>query len=104
MSSHLDPFTYILVDRKPVQHPNNDEWWKWFMVEENRRVALTTISRGVNISTVFTGIDLTPERGCLFETQVFGGEHDREAWRTATWEDAEKKHAEIVEMIEGERT
>jgi len=115
MTSHLDAYTYILVDHKPVQHPNDDEWFRWFMVESNRRVAITTIQGetitdagsepiNVSISTVFTGVDLAPERGCMFETEVFGAsKYDRHTWRCRTWDEAEKQHAEIVQMVEQEK-
>jgi hypothetical protein len=96
MSSPLDDLTYILVDRKPVRHPNNGEWSLWFMVEANRRVAKTTLG-DIWISTVFTGI--APEPGMLFETQVFGGKHNRKTWRCRTWNEAEEQHEIIVEMV-----
>ena len=40
---NLDEHTFILVDRRPVQHPQDDEWWNWFQNLDNRRVALTEI-------------------------------------------------------------
>lgn len=106
MVSHLDPFTFILVDRKPVQHPNDDEWFLWYLrIEENRRVAKTEMmvnDRHVIVSTVFTSLDITPERGKLFETKVYGGEHDQEEFRCATWEQAEQQHRDVVKLIETE--
>jgi hypothetical protein len=100
--SHLDQFTYILVDHKPVQHPNDDEWFRWYMHEPNRRVALTMFKGGdIVVSTVFTSMDLTPDH-LLFETKVFRGGEGGEEWRTATWEEAEAKHAEVVRMIKQE--
>ena len=98
--SHLDPYTFILVDRKPVQHPNDDEWFAWYQqIEENRRVAKTEIG-SVSVSTVFTGMDLRPSpgQGLLFETKVFGGALDGEEWLCATWEEAEQQHARVVEL------
>jgi hypothetical protein len=102
----LDPYTYILVDRKPVQHPNNDAWFKWFGNMDNRRVALTMIGEEIRISTIFGGIDRSygnAEQPLLFETIVFGGEHDQEEWLTATWQEAEQQHAEVVALIKQER-
>lgn len=102
MPSHLDSVTYVLdAERKPVQHANDDAWWRWFNVEDNRRVAKTTVG-DVWISTVFIGVDLLPppNRGKLFETQVFGGEHSRERFYAATWEEAQAQHARIVALVE----
>jgi len=100
MTSHLDPYTFILVDRKPVQHANDEEWWRWYLNEENRRVAKTQFESGlITVSTVFTSLDLLPERGKLFETKVFGGKLDQEEWRCATWEEAEAQHAKAVALV-----
>jgi hypothetical protein len=100
-AAFLDSCTFILVDKKVVQHPNNDEWFQWYLNLDNRRVAKTEIGE-VWISTVFVGLVLTPDR-MPFETQVFGGKYSREVWRTATWEEAEAKHAEVVAMIEANK-
>jgi hypothetical protein len=97
----LDEMTFILVDRKPIQHPQDDEWWSWFQNLDNRKVAETEIERTVVVSTVFVGIDLRPPpmRGRLFETKVFGGKHDRDEWLDATWEEAERRHADVVAYL-----
>jgi hypothetical protein len=102
MTHPLDPFTYILVNRKPVNHPNDDEWFLWFGNVDNRRVGLTEIG-DVVVSTIFGGIDRSYGHGgslLIFETHVFGGEYDGEEWLTSTWEEAEAKHAEIVRMVQ----
>jgi hypothetical protein len=99
MTHCLDEYTFILVDRKPVQHANDDDWFRWFMVEENRRVALTRLPGGAVVSTVFSGMALTPD-GLLFETKVFSNDGEGgDEWRTATWEAAEQKHIEVVRML-----
>ena len=95
----LDEFTYILVDRRPVQHRNDDEWFRWYQNVENRRVALTRID-DVTVSTVFDGIDIRPQRGMLFETKIFGGAHDQKEWLAATWEEAEQCHAKAVALVQ----
>jgi hypothetical protein len=100
-AAYLDACTFILVDKKVVQHPNNDEWFRWYLKTENRRVAETEIG-DVWISTVFVGLVLTPDK-MPFETKVFGGKHNQEDFRTATWEEAEAKHAEIVAMVKAEQ-
>jgi hypothetical protein len=104
----LDPYTYILnSDREPMQHPNNDAWFKWFGDLTNRRVAVTEISEGVYVSTVFGGIDRSyghAPQPLLFETHIFGGEHDGEEWFASTWQEAEKNHVRAVCCAFGEKT
>jgi hypothetical protein len=94
---------YILVDRVPVECPELLKWGMWMENFEDRRVAETEIE-GVRISTVFLGLDhsysfagrdrKTPP--VLFETMIFGGEHDEEQWRYCTWDEAEEGHAKAV--------
>jgi hypothetical protein len=99
----LDPYTYILnANREPVPHPNNDAWFKWFGNLNNRRVAMTEISESIYVSTVFIGIDRSygsAPQPWLFETHIFGGEHDGEERFAATWKEAEKNHAEVVAVV-----
>lgn len=62
------------------------------------RVAHTEIGN-VRVSTVFLGLDHSFTEGgppVLFETLVFGGEHDEEMSRYTTWEDAEQGHMETI--------
>lgn len=61
-----------------------------------------SIVEAVRISTAFLGIDHNfTGRGppLLFETMVFGGALDGECGRTATWEEAEKEHAETLARV-----
>lgn len=102
MSHPLDQFTYILVDRKPVQHANDDEWGRWFFNMNNRRVAQTQVGDKW-VSTIFGGIDRSyghaPEP-LVFETVIFDSDHKAgETWTSATWEQAERDHAEAVALI-----
>jgi hypothetical protein len=101
MTSHLDQYTYILdADHKPVQCANDDAWFAWYQdVDKNRRVARTEIDATTTVSTVFTSLDLRPQRGHLFETKIFGGKHDNDQWLTATWEEAELQHDHVVAML-----
>ena len=88
---------YILRGHKPMKCSDIKKWAEWFE-KGNRRVAESTITQVgagvVRVSTVFLGIDHAfgdgpPE---LFETMIFGGEHDYETWRYATWDQAEAGH------------
>lgn len=70
------------------------------------RVARTAMLDSVEVSTVFLGLDhqwdpnLPP---ILFETMVFGlpEDHYLYEWqeRCSTWEQAERQHDSIVEMV-----
>lgn len=83
-----------------------EEWLAWMQTEtwENglRRVAETTVSPEPNrvwVSTVFLGLDHAFGRQgppILFETMIFGGEHDQYQTRCATWDEAEAMHEVAV--------
>lgn len=53
------------------------------------------------VSTVFLGLDYNFSDGepLLFETMIFGGEHDQYQERCSTWEQAEKMHQKTVELV-----
>ena len=88
---------YILDGHKTKQCDDLLTWAKWFEKAE-RHVADDTID-GVRISTVFLGLDHQYGQGppLLFETMVFGGPNDQDQLRYSSWDEAEKRHAEILE-------
>lgn len=95
---------YILKNNVPIPCDDILVWGRWF--EENkkgRHVGDTTVG-DVRISTVFLGIDHSFGRGrpVLFETMIFGGEHEGDCWRWFTWFDAEEMHPKVVAMVKGE--
>lgn len=56
----------------------------------------------MKVSTVFLGLDHNlygPPH--LFETMIFGGEHDGYQERYSTWAEAETGHARTVEIAKG---
>ena len=67
----------------------------------DRNVAKTRLPDGVNISTVFLGINRQWERGppILYETMVFGGQHDEYTERYHTREEAINGHKSVVKMV-----
>jgi len=91
---------YILINKKPVLEPDILKWGRWHQNVDNRRVNNSTIG-DANVSTVFLGLDHGTRNGevLLFETMIFGGEHDQEQWRYATWEEAQEGHKEAVKLI-----
>lgn len=88
---------YILKDRNPVLAADDD--YSGF-AEENRRVGSTS-KDGVLVSTVFLALDHAFGGGkpILFETMIFGGEHDQYQDRCSTWEEAEAMHTKACELV-----
>lgn len=75
------------------------EWANWYQTGE-RRVAQDEIN-GVRVSTVFLGLNHAWDDGppLLFETMIFGGEHDQHQERCSTWDEAELMHARAVGLV-----
>lgn len=91
---------YILDGHNPVECDDVIEWGKWFETA-NRHVAKDEIGN-VKISTVFLGLDhnyISGSYPVLFETMIFGGEHDSYQERYSTWEEAEEGHKKAVELV-----
>lgn len=107
---------YILEDRK-VRPASMSEWSEMFNRTFDRRVGYDEIGE-VHVSTVFMGLDQKAHQGCmergdhqfgdgdplLFETMIFGGEHDDYQVRTSTWEKAERAHQDAIALVKGEKT
>jgi len=92
---------YILIGREAVPCDDLYKWAAWFE-RGNRRVAETSIG-DVRVSTVFLGMDHGwGDRVMLFETMIFGGEHDQEEWRYATFDEAEAGHTIAVNLVKSE--
>ena len=70
-----------------------------------RQVADTTIV-SVRVSTVFLSLNHNysgSDRSLVFETMIFGGRLDEYYWRWSTYEEAEKGHAEVVNLLQAEQ-
>ena len=93
---------YILNGHVPELCEHVIAWADWFE-KADRHVASDEIG-DVKISTVFIGLDRSFGIGppLLFETMIFGGEHDEEQWRCTTWEEAEKQHAHALALVKGD--
>ena len=89
---------YILDGKTIVKCDDILKWGAWFG-KADRQVGKTE-KDDVRVSTVFLGIDHSFGDGelLLFETMIFGGEHDGDQWRYSTWEEAEKGHVEAVSI------
>lgn len=90
---------YTLNGKIPVVEPDMLKWAKWYE-NANRHVNKTELPGGIQVSTVFLSIDHSYFGGVpiLFETMIFGGEHDEYQERYRTWEEAEAGHQRAIEM------
>lgn len=94
---------YILAadGRTAVECPDLIEWASWF--EKADRTVRKTKVGPVEVSTVFLALDHQYGGGAplLFETMVFGGEHDQHQERCSTWDQAESQHKTVCDMVFG---
>ena len=86
---------WILKDGQPFPVDDIKEWVRWFETQE--RVLARDERDGVRISTVFLGIDSGFEGGSpvLWETMVFGGDHDGDMYRYCSQLAALVGHARV---------
>lgn len=97
---------YVLDGKIPRVTTDMEEWGKCLGNIDRRRVAYTIVAvepETVTVSTVFLGLDhnwLGKGEPLLFETMVFGGEHNECMDRYPTWEEAEAGHGLAVVTIE----
>lgn len=93
---------YILKNKTPVLEPNIMQWAKWFEESKTeRQVCSTNLPNGVYVSTIFLSIDhsfINNEKPILFETMIFGGEHDGFQERYCTWDEAEEGHKQAIKL------
>lgn len=87
---------YILDGKNPVPCFDITQW----ALSKSNRIVSKDQFGDVNVSTVFLGLDHsfggTP---VLFETMIFGGEHDQYQERYCTWDEAEKGHQIACELV-----
>ena len=93
---------YILEGKTPKLVEDVLEWARWYETAD-RHVAETVLPNSVRVSTVFLGLDHSFSDGepILFETMIFGGEHDEYQERYSTWEEAEAGHKRALAKVEG---
>lgn len=82
-----------------------DEWIGMLANDDNKRVAYDEAADGVDVSTVWLGLNHRFGDGppLIFETMIFGGDHDQEQWRYSTEAEALAGHARAVELASGGR-
>jgi len=98
---------YIWKDGKAVPVKDVLEWARAYENRE-RTVASTRLDSG-SISTVFLGMNHRYDYDAevrkppiLWETMVFGGEHDQDTWRYDSFEAAKAGHEKAVRIAKGE--
>ena len=77
-------------------------WMAKFEDREYKRVATETFDGGVEVSTVWLGLNHNWDPDGLpliFETMVFGGKKDGEQWRYSTEALAIEGHAAVVRLV-----
>lgn len=93
---------YILDGHTPVAS-DPTAWAIWFEANQDTRVVRQEKVNGAAISTVFLGIDHSYGDGppILFETMIFGGEHNDYQDRCSTWKQAEAMHETACALARG---
>jgi len=95
---------YILNDLgEPIPALDLLAWAQWFETS-NRKVAMTEISRGVKVSTVFLGLahGFDGNSPILWETMVFGGPNNQEMDRcSGSRKQAEAMHEAMILKLKG---
>ena len=111
----MNPIYYI-ADGLGGWRTTNDihEWGNWFgspdimrpFSEGGKVVAKTRLPDGVEVSTVFLGMDHGFGYGAgdpiLFETMIFGGPQDQYQERYCTFQEAQQGHAEAVQLAQSQ--
>lgn len=89
------------ADKRPVKTDDVLVWGRYF--ETADRVVKQEMIGDVRVSTVFLGIDHNWSGGppVLFETMIFGGEHDQYQDRCSTWKQAEQMHEKACALVRG---
>lgn len=92
---------YYKLDGKTPVECTLMEYAEWMQENPDKRIVKqTTLPDGTKISTVFLGLNHAWGDGppILFETMVFGGEHDQFQERYETWGQAEEGHKKAIEL------
>lgn len=89
---------YRMNPDKSTERLSAEDWVLAF--SGDRRVASEQIG-DARVSTVFLGLDHSHGYGppLLFETMIFGGEHDQHQERCSTYEQALEMHRKAVEKV-----
>lgn len=97
-------YKYILDDNgRPVPEPDLYKWGAWFEDDDNRRVRHDTCTDiSIRVSTVFLGLDHSFSDAVdpiLWETMIFGGEHDGYQKRYTSKKAALAGHKKALKLV-----
>lgn len=92
---------YILNENKEPVAVDMLQWAEWSGDQTKKIVKQNNFPDGVRVSTVFLGLDHAwgNEIPILFETMIFGGEHDQFQEHYSTWAAAEEGHQRAIELV-----
>jgi hypothetical protein len=92
---------YILDDNNNPIQKHVIEAAKWIEDNPKRKVVKQESIGEIRISTVFLGLDHSYNSPIpvLWETMIFGGEHDQYQERYSSYEEAVEGHETAVEMV-----
>ena len=101
--TNQDRPSHYILEGKDAKPASLMEWAKWLEAAgKDRQVVVTDISDDVRVSTVFLGLDhnyLDTGPPLIFETLIFGGEHNGDMDRYSTYEEAEAGHEVMVKRV-----
>ena len=88
-------------NNKPIAATSITEAAKWLDENLERKVVKQDYVGDVWVSTVFLGLDhaWNSDIPVLWETMIFGGEHDQYQERYTSYEDAVKGHQTALNLI-----
>jgi len=96
---------YILDENNKPVASHAMESASWMDKNPERKAVAQEYINDVFISTVFLGLDhknygwLSNETPILWETMIFGGEHDQYQERYTSYEDALKGHQTALNLV-----
>ena len=100
---------YAILEGTKVVPVGLLKWATYFENIKNRVIKKTNVTKTIEVSTVFLGINHNflqttdnVEDGLWFETMIFGGSLDGDTARTSTYEEALKCHERAVNYVKDE--
>lgn len=88
-------------NNNPVKANSSKDYFNWVTENEVKRIVMRQDVDGITISTVFLGLDHSWIGGppVLWETMIFGGEHDQYQERYYSFDDALDGHFKALELV-----
>lgn len=93
---------YILDENnKPVKSTGAQEYLDWEEANQDKKYLKQEFVDDIHVSTVFLGLDHSWNSNIpvLWETMIFGGEHDQYQDRYTSVEDALEGHQKALNLV-----